>query len=149
MEKTELVIVGDVIKSRNKFQPSEWKTFHQSIININRDFSNALIIPFTIYSGDSFGAVSNDLITSIEIIFAIQEYQQPYMSRIVLIEDNITYGIDNKNFLTLEGPALWKSQEMLNFLKKNKMLFESYLQNQVMTISINTLINIILSFKMD
>lgn len=149
MEKTELVIIGDVIKSRNKFISTEWENFHQSIIDLNKDFSNALKIPFTIYSGDSFGAVCKDLITAVEIILAIQEYQQPYMSRTVLIEDNITYGIDNKNFLTLEGPALWKSQAMLNFLKKNKMLFESDLQNQLMAISINTLINMVLSFKMD
>jgi len=149
MDKNELVIIGDVIKSRRKFQASEWENFHNSIESINNNFLQSLTIPITIYSGDSFGAICRDMISAVEIILAIQEYQQHHRSRIVLIEDHISFGIDQKNFLTLEGPALWKSKNKLTFLKKNKMSFIADLKNELMTISINTITNLIISIRND
>lgn len=149
MNKKSIIIIGDVIKSSKQFHPGKWENFHLSIEIINEHFQSDLIIPFTIYSGDSFGAVCKDIPSAAEIILAMQEVQKYYTSRYVLIRDEISYGIDEKNFLTLVGPALWKSEEKLNFIKKNKKLFIADLENELLSLTLNTILNLILSVRND
>ena len=149
MNKKDIIIIGDVIKSSKRFHRDKWENFHQSIETINKIYQNELIIPFTVYSGDSFGAVCKNISSAAEIILTIQDIQEYYKSRFVLIEDEIAYGIDKKSFLTLVGPALWKSEEKLSSIKKSKMFFVADLQNELMTITVNTIMNLILSVKSD
>lgn len=149
MNKKNIIIIGDVIKSSKKFHPGKWENFHLSIEIINERFQSDLIIPFTIYSGDSFGAVCKDISSAAEIILAMQEVQEYYTSRYVIIKDEISYGIDEKNFLTLVGPALWKSEEKLNSIKKNKKLFIADLENELLSLTLNTILNLILSVRND
>jgi hypothetical protein len=96
--KKNIIIIGDVIKSGKRFHPDKWENFHQSVETINKRFAPDLIIPFTVYSGDSFGAVCTDIPAAAEIILSMQEVQKYYKSRHVLIEDEISYGIDKKVF---------------------------------------------------
>ncbi len=149
MKAKQLILIGDVIQSSKKFKPEEWEGFQHSIETINQKFASALIIPFTIYSGDSFGAVCNDVASAAEMILNIQEIQIYQKSRFVLIEDEITYGMEQKNFLTLEGPALWKSEEQLSNLKKKKTLFATDLDNPLLSLTVNTIVNLILSVRND
>lgn len=149
MGKMELVIVGDVIKSRKEFNPTEWNYFHQLIERINEKFSSSIKIPITIYSGDSFGGICDNIVSASKIILAIQEYKKHHKTRIVLIEDEISFGLDKKNFLTLEGPALWKSQNLLEKLKKKPSYFLADLQDELIAITINTILNLILSIRDD
>lgn len=149
MKKKDIIIIGDVIKSSKKFHHDKWENFHQSIETINKIYQKKLIIPFTVYSGDSYGAVCKDISSAAEIILSMQENQKYYKSRFVLIEDEISYGIDKKSFLTLVGPALWKSEEKLNSLKKSKAIFVADLQNELLTTTVNTIMNLILSLKND
>ena len=149
MKEKQLILIGDVIKSSKKFHPEKWGSFEPSINKINQRFKSFLLIPFTIYSGDSFGAVCKDVASATEIILAIQEVQKYQRSRIVLIEDEITYGIEQKNFLTLEGPALWKSEEKLASIKKKKQLFLADLSNPLLTKTVHTIVNLILAVRSD
>lgn len=145
----KIIIIGDVIKSSKRFHHDKWENFHQSIETINERFASDLTIPFTVYSGDSFGAVCTDISSAAKIILSMQEIQKYYKSRYVLIEDEISYGIDKKSFLTLVGPALWKSEEKLNLIKKRKILFLADLDNNLLSLTINTIMNLILSVKND
>jgi hypothetical protein len=149
MSERELVIVGDVIKSRKKFNRSEWSQFHESIDKINLEFASFLKIPLTIYSGDSFGGICDSMHSAIKIILSLQEYQKKYKSRIVLIENHVYYGPDKKDFLTLEGPALWNSKPALENLKKGPLFFLAELKNEFETVTINTILNLILSIRND
>lgn len=149
MNKKDIIIIGDVIKSSKRFHTDKWENFHQSIESINKIYQKELIIPFSVYSGDSFGAVCTDISSATEIILFMQKIQKYYKSRFVLIEDEISYGIDKKSFLTLVGPALWKSEEKLDSIKKSKMIFVADLQNKLLTITVNTIMNLILSVKND
>lgn len=149
MNNMELVIIGDVIKSRKKFNPNEWDYFHQLIDEINQKFSSSIKIPLTIYSGDSFGGICDNVDSAVKIVLAIQEHQKYQKSRVVLIEDEVSYGLDKKNFLTLEGPALWKSQNQLKKLKSKPSLFLADLQNELKTVTVNTILNLILSIRDD
>lgn len=149
MKSIELVIIGDVIKSRKKFNPDKWDYFHHLINEINEKFSSSIKIPLTIYSGDSFGGTCNSIDAATKIVLAIQEYQKYQKTKIVLIEDEISYGLDKNNFLTLEGPALWKSQNLLDKLKKRQSFFLAELQNELKTNTINTILNLILSIRDD
>ncbi|MGM0580924.1 MAG: SatD family protein [Bacteroidota bacterium] len=149
MGKLELVLIGDVIKSRKNFNPKQWNYFHQLITKINDEFSSEIKVPLTIYSGDSFGGVCLSLASAINIVLAIQELQKYHNSRVVLIEDKISFGLDTNNFLSLEGPALWKSGDMLKKLKNNSSFFFADLQSELKTITVNTILNLILSIRND
>ncbi len=149
MEKKQLILVGDVIKSSKKFKPKEWENFQLSIETVNQKFAGELIIPFIVYSGDSFGAVCSNIAKATEMVFTLQESQKYQKSRFVLIEDEITYGMEQKNFLTLEGPALWKSEEQLTLLKKSKQFFATDLANPLLSLTVSTIVNLILSVRND
>lgn len=149
MEGMEIVLIGDVIKSRKKFDPENWDYFHQLIKKVNEDFKNSIKIPFTIYSGDSFGGVCRSIEDALEIILRIQENQQYHKSRFVLIEDVVSFGMDKKVFVNLEGPALWKSQKLFEELKKKPSFFISDLQDGLKTKTINTILNLILAIRND
>lgn len=147
----ELIIIGDVIKSRKKFHPNNWAFFHDSIDCINKNFNSSLKIPFSVYSGDSFGAVCKDLTSALEIVLAIQEFQRHQNSRIILIEDEVTFGMEKNNFLALEGPALWRSEEKLKQAKKNNVQFlaDIDIEDQLITKITNTIVNLILAIRVD
>ncbi|WP_215223167.1 SatD family protein [Echinicola shivajiensis] len=147
MKNRELVLIGDVIKSRKKFDPEEWRYFHDTTEQINEKFKLYFKIPLTIYSGDSFGGVCMDIGSAVKIILAIQEYQRHQKSRTVLIEDEIAFGMNEKNFLSLEGPALWRGQEQIELLKKRTALFSADLKDHLMTATINTILNLILAIR--
>ena len=143
----EIVIVGDVIKSRKKFNPIEWEHFHSSINRINKEHKDQLKIPITIYSGDSFGCICKNIKAAVQIVLDIQNLQKPYDSRMVLIQDEITFGLDKGSFLNLEGPALWKSQNNLQKLKTEGELFSSNLRNKEQNLSVETILNLILTIR--
>ncbi|QDH79369.1 hypothetical protein FKX85_10105 [Echinicola soli] len=73
MKNNEIVLIGDVIKSRKKFNPKEWNYFHDAIDQINEKFELYFKIPLTIYSEDSFGGICKDPVSAAKIILAIQE----------------------------------------------------------------------------
>lgn len=147
MTDNNLVIIGDVIQSRKKFEPEDWEYFHESIERLNKTFQPSLKIPFSIYSGDSFGAVCKDLESSLRIVLAIQEFQRHQNSRIILIEDRITFGMEKKSFLSLEGPALWRSEEKLEQLKEKKLIFLADLKDPFITKVINITIGLIVAIR--
>lgn len=145
----ELVIVGDVIKSRKKFDPSDWKGFHQTIHQLNDIFSSKLKIPFSVYSGDSFGGVCDTLESAISILLFLQEKLIRFNSRLILIEGDISFGMQGKDFGSLEGKALWESQETFRELKKGSGLFMANLRDHKTTLLLNTILNLIFMIRDD
>ena len=147
MDTVRLIVVGDVIRSRKKFDPTEWEHFHDSIQKVNKEFESSLTIPLTIYSGDSFGCICENIVSAVQIVLALQKHQKFHKTRIVLIEDEVIYGLDKKSFLDLTGPALWKSQIELANLKKTYSFFSSHIKNNLQNRVINTIVSLILSIR--
>ncbi len=149
MNTMPIVLIGDIIQSRKQFNPQQWEQFHKAIEGLNSHFKPHLSIPLVVYSGDSFGAVVKDPLSALHLILKIQEAIKPLKARLTLIEDEVSYGLDKKSFLELEGPALWKSQQKLQELKESGAYFLGDLQNPLISLSINALLNLILSIKND
>lgn len=149
MNTQEIVLIGDIIKSRKKFDKEKWQGFHQAIDNINKHYCDLLKIPLIIYSGDSFGGTCISISAATTLILALQKELGIHKANIVLIQDEVTYGIASKDFLKLEGPALWESKAMLEKTKKSDSFFLSSLENPIKTLTLNTIINFILSIKHD
>jgi hypothetical protein len=145
----QIIIVGDIINSRKNFNPDEWESFHEMIQMINTQYEQHIKTTFTVYAGDSFGGMVDDIYSGVKIILSIQEFLRPLHARIVMVEDIVSFGLKDNNFLLLEGPALWKSQSLLEELKKNSYTFLANLQDETKTATINTIINLILSIKND
>jgi hypothetical protein len=143
--KNKIVIIGDIIDSQKFFNPSTWTYFKESINEINNKFFNKMEIGLTIYSGDCFGAVCKNLNGSYDIVNMLFSKFNDNV-RIVLIKDEISFGFEQKNFLQLQGPAVWKAEKIMKYLKKEKMYFKAELPNKqisdFLTIAMNLIINI-------
>ena len=149
MEASQLVLIGDIIQSRKGFNPQQWKLFHQAIESLNRDFEKELTTPLVVYSGDSFGAIVKNVNTAVTLSLKLQERISPLKVRIVLIEDEVSYGLESRNFLELEGPALWKSPDRMKELKENGSYFRADIKDQYLSFSLNASLNLILAVKYD
>lgn len=149
MGKKEIIIVGDVIKSRKKFDPEKWQYFHKSIKAVNKKFKKVLKIPLTVYSGDSFGGICKDVESASNLILAIQEYSKYHTTRIILVKDEINYGLNKKSFLTLEGPALWRSKTLIQKLKTNQTYFLAKVEGELLNVTLNTILNLIIAIRND
>lgn len=75
-------------------------------------------IPFTIYSGYSFCGICVSIASAVDTVFAIQAYRTLPASRFVLIEDEVSLGLETKNSPNLEGPAFWKSNDPVVIIKR-------------------------------
>jgi len=145
----QIIIVGDIINSRKNFNPNEWESFHKMIQKINTQYKQHIKTTFTVYAGDSFGGMVDNIYSGVKILLSIQEFLIPLNARIVMVEDIVSFGLKENNFLLLEGPALWKSQSLLEELKKSPYIFLANLQDKVNTANINTIINLVLSIRKD
>jgi predicted XRE-type DNA-binding protein len=143
------VIVGDIIKSRKNFKPEKWDLFSQAIDKVNERYREEMEIPFSIYSGDSFGAVIYKLKSAFKIILGIQEQLQDFKTRMVLVEGEISYGLESKSFFKLEGPALWNTDKELKKIKRGDQNFTSSLKDEQMNLIINTVVNLMLAMRSD
>ncbi len=149
MKNKHLVLIGDVIQSRKKFNPGQWQHFHNAISTLNQDMQEALHVPLVIYSGDSFGGIAKDPSSALKLLLLIQEQLKPIKARMVLVEDEVSFGLENRNFLELEGPALWKSSEKMQELKDTGGYFMAELQNNALSLSVNAALNLIIAIKYD
>ena len=143
----EIVLIGDVVKSRNSFDSALWDEFHTTINSLNIAFKNSIKIPFTIYSGDSFGATFIDIASAIKVTLALSETAIQYEFRIVINEGEVNYGLESNNFLVLEGPALWQSGKQMKNLKKSGNYIAVNLKNETLSLVISTILNFILTIK--
>ncbi len=144
---SEVVLIGDIIKSRKKFDSDKWKEFHSGIKLLNKKYVPAFKIPLTVYSGDSFGAVVNDILAGIEIILNFPMAMDDYKARIVLIHGDVQFGMELKNMTNLEGPALWKSTEKIKELKTSDLYFGLEMDSKKFEKILQSNINLLLSHK--
>lgn len=145
-----ILIYADIVGSEKLLSEhaERWKNvLHPALQRLNADYQSHLLMPFETVAGDSFGSVINDLPTAAHIVLSIQESLQPVEARIVLIKDTIRHGLDGQHFNELHGEALWKASEAVEQLKKSKTLFTAQMDNEALTLSLNTIVNLILAIR--
>lgn len=149
-DNKNILIYADIIGSEKILteRSEQWKNILQSALTqLNNRYTEGYLLPFETVAGDSFGAVIKDLATAVNIVLSIQENLHPTEARIVLIKDTVRYGLTGQRFNELQGEALWKANERIEQLKKNKTLFAAEIDNQALNLSLTTMINLIFAIR--
>lgn len=132
-----IILMADVIKSRNKDSKALIKQFKTIVDAANRKFKKKLKSPLTITLGDEFQGVIEDKQTAIEIIVDLEEAlihnKYNFKLRYVLQVGIIDTLINNKRAFEMLGPGLTEAREKLSLLKQTKNRFFISLEHDVLT----------------
>ena len=124
-KKTFVVVIGDLIRSRNiknRFLVS--KKIHDIIKIINREYMSNIFAPLELTKGiDEFSLVLKNPAQSYCICRAIDEYIYPERYRFAIVKGQLDIGMTSKNAKTLDGPAFHKAADCLNKIKKTDQRF--------------------------
>lgn len=149
MKQKLYLLLGDVISSRRigdreKFQ----NKFEDMLENINIMYSEDIYANFKILKGiDEIGGVLSDISNSYKIMTTIAEQLYPVRMRFALIFDYIDIGLESKNISKMDGVAFHKASDILNTLKKSKLMFDISTTDKMMDSAIAGQINLILLTK--
>lgn len=142
------MVLGDVISSRKVNNRDAYYDSLQEVVSfLNTSFANSFETAFELYAGDSFGVVVKSEEVG-RLITVLTDLLHPIKVRLVVVKGTILKGLESKDFTQLDGPALWKANEMVQQLKKNKR-FVAFALNRPDWIneSLNGMANLVLATK--
>jgi len=145
--KIQIVLTGDIIASRQSYEDEDWKSIKSVIDDINERYSYHLLVPMMIYAGDSVGAVINNLENAYEIGIELYEALLPVTLRFNIVEGEIEYGMESRNFGLLQGEALWTSNKLLRELEKTYKTFSMDTGNERLDETVSHMTNMIHNVK--
>ena len=149
MRQKLYVLLGDVVSSRriddrDMFQ----RKLEEAYKKVNNTYSEDIYANFKILKGiDDIGGVLLTMSNCFNIIDSILEQLYPNLMRFVLVLDYIDVGLDTKNVIRMDGPAFHKASDLINSLKKSKLLFDMSVKDKIIDNAIAGQINLILLLK--
>ncbi|HDO19342.1 MAG TPA: hypothetical protein ENG74_01300 [Thermoplasmatales archaeon] len=150
MPQKYTVIVGDVIKSgKIRERDRYWSSLQDVTNSINTKYREEFYAPITILKGDEISAVLNRLHFSYAIMRDFQEMFYPYQIRFVSVYDEIDIALETRNASLMDGPAFWKANEYLEYIKKRKLYFKFDFGNNVIDNMLTTIANLVAFIKYD
>lgn len=149
MKKKLYVILGDVISSRRISNRDVFRIKLEEACNkINIQHANDIFANFKILKGiDEIGGVLLNMSKCYEIINTIFEHLHPNSMRFALTFDYIDAAIETGDISKMSGPAFHKAADIIDTLKKSKLLFDMSVGNKEINRAISGQINLILLFK--
>ena len=143
--------MGDVVSSR-KITDGERGEFQdrleETCKGINSSYKSDISAYFKILKGiDEIGGVLSDISRTYEIITKILEGLYPNLMRFVLVLDYIDTALYTKDIAKMDGPAFHKASDMMNSLKRSKLMFDMSVGDVVIDRAISGQINLILLIK--
>jgi hypothetical protein len=139
--KKYLILMGDVIGSRNKDQLKLINGFKETILMVNKEKKNDFLSPMTITLGDEFQSVVNNLPAALDIIFKIEEKivasGKDFKLRYILEEGEIETPLNHEIAYGMLGSGLTSAREHLENSKTSKARFVFHLVNKKRSIAFN------------
>lgn len=148
MSRRYVVIVGDVVKSGSIIDRAQyWKKLQKVTNKINKNYLEEFYAPMTILKGDEVSAVLNDLTSVYPIMRDFQELFYPYRIRFVSVNGKLDVAIDTKNASLMDGPAFWKANDYLEYIKKKKKYFKFDFGSEPTDMMLTTIANLVAHIK--
>jgi SatD family (SatD) len=139
--KKYLILMGDVIGSRNKDQSTLINGFKEIIQMVNKEKKTDFLSPMTITLGDEFQSVINDLPAALDIILKIEEKivagGKDFKLRYILEEGEIETPLNHKIAYGMLGSGLTSARERLESSKNDKARFVLQLVNKKRSRALN------------
>ena len=110
-----IALIGDIIESK-KIQDRAQVQQHllQLMKELNQQYQNYLVSPFTVTTGDEFQALLLPNKHIFQIIDEISLSFLPYEIRFGIGRGDILTKINKKQSIESDGPAYWKAREAIN-----------------------------------
>lgn len=149
MKQKFYVMSGDVLSSR---QIKDKEVFQKKIEKIcswiNTTYAGDVYAGFKILKGiDEIEGVLLDISNIYEIITSISEQLYPHSMRFAIAMDYIDTAIESRDTAKMDGPAFHKASNLMEGLKKSKLLFDMSTDNEITDTLIAGEINLILLLK--
>lgn len=120
----EIIIMADIIKSREKQPSALMKTFVKVVQQTNIEFSYGLKSPLSITLGDEFQGVTKNISIAIRLIQYLEKLRiqntLSYKMRYVVYEGEIQTKINSKTSYGMLGEGLTSARTALSSSKSNK-----------------------------
>lgn len=149
MKQKLYVLLGDVMSSRRISNREGFRKKIEEILEKTNDIYNKDIFTgFKILKGiDEIGGVLSNISNSYNMINAISEQLYPDRIRFVLVCDYIDTGLETMDVSKMDGPAFHRASDIMNSLKKSKLMFEMSVSDKMKDTAIAGQINLILLIK--
>jgi len=149
MEQKTYVLLGDVISSRQIRNREEvQQKLARACKEINTVYAKEIYADFKILKGtDEIGGVLSTMTNSYNIISTILEQLYPNLIRFVLVFDYIDTALNTRDISKMDGPAFHKVSDIMNKLKKSKLMFDACVGNKMIDNCIAGQVNLILLLK--
>lgn len=149
MKQKLFVLLGDVISSR---RINNRETFRKKIEEIlektNEIYNEDIFSGFKILKGiDEMGGVLSNISNSYKIINDISGQLYPDRMRFVLVYDYIDTGMETLDVSKMDGPAFHRASDIMNSLKKSRLMFDMSIGDKMIDSAITGQINLILLMK--
>ncbi len=138
-----IILMADVIGSRNLDQNLLYVGLKQLVMEINSDCRDILLSPLTITLGDEFQGVARDLTAALEIIVNIEEMLiskgKGFKFRYVVVEGTINTPINPEIAYGMLGEGLTKARDYITAFKDSRLRFHFYLNSNKKAEALNNL----------
>lgn len=149
MKQKFYVMSGDVLSSRQIKNKEVFQKKIEKICSwINTTYAGDVYAGFKILKGiDEIEGVLLDISNIYEIITSISEQLYPHSMRFAIAMDYIDTAIESRDTAKMDGPAFHKASNLMEGLKKSKLLFDMSTDNEITDTLIAGEINLILLLK--
>lgn len=149
MRKRLYVVLGDVVSSRRLVDRREFQNkLEKTCEEINKVYAEDIYAEFKILKGtDEIAGVLSDLSNIYKIVSTIQEQLYPNYMRFAVVLDHIDTALESRDAALMDGPAFHKASDIMNKLKKSKLMFDMSVSDKIIDTAISGQINLILLLK--
>lgn len=142
-------MLGDVVSSRSISDRENFqKKLGEACKKINKTYVSDIYGDFRILKGvDEVSGVLSTISNSYDIITAMLEQLYPHLMRFVLVCDYIDTALETRDVARMDGPAFHRASDIMNTLKKSKLMFDMSVDDELMDAAITGQINLILLLK--
>lgn len=144
---TEIILMGDVIGSRDKNQENLHQSLNSCIDEVNKVLKEDIISPLTITLGDEFQGFISRASIALKIIFFIDEYTRnqdlDYELRFSVHKGRILTTLNPEHAHNMLGEGLTYTRELLNSMsRRERQRFRIKLSNQTIDHCLEQILNV-------
>lgn len=140
------VVLGDVVQSRDIDARSEFQNqLEGGCRRVNEQFERGIAAEFELLKGtDELGGALHTPVDVYDIVRTFTEEIRPHRIRWAVAFGEVDVGWASRDISKMDGPAFHRSDELLNTVEQEKLLFDMETNAERLDTSISDEINLLL-----
>lgn len=149
MRQKLYLMLGDVVSSRRIVERDTFREMiEKACSEVNSRYSGDIHSDFKVLKGiDEIGGVLLDISNVYEIVTLILKRLHPELMRFALVYDYVDTGLETTDVARMDGPAFHIASNSINRLKKENLMFDMSVEDELVDMAISGEINLIILLK--